>query len=375
MTAIGLVFLWIAPVHAQTAVALTEARMRVRLREVYELRQDLQALFNSETLVALPFKQTAGIKDLQDWARRYGYKEHPALLADFAPQKVALPTKVKPVGPVVSNPRALAPRSLATIPKLKRGVSFNFNSVTASTVLVIDVASREVLLARNTKAVRPIASITKLMTAMVVTERGLPMDRMMVMEKQDEVGGARLRLPVGTALTNQDLFYAMMVGSANNSAYSLARATGLEKDSFVAEMNKKAAELGLLNTVFADPSGLDVGNVSTAPEVAALAFEAYDMRPIRKAASTATYDIFAASETHRMTNTNTLLLNQKNGLEILGSKTGYLNESLWNLAVEMRGTDGQPPIMIVTFGSRTKARSMSDASTLAKWVWKNYSWN
>jgi D-alanyl-D-alanine endopeptidase (penicillin-binding protein 7) len=211
------------------------------------------------------------------------------------------------------------------------------------------------------------------MTALVVVDRKVPMSRGMAISQADEVGGARLRVAVGTRLSVSDLFYAMLVGSANNAANALARSTNLDIDSFVDEMNERAREMGLKGTKFADASGIDVRNVSTPEDVAALAVEAFDVYAIKKATTTSKYRLVAARKAHTFSNTNDLLTDPDNGLFVLGGKTGYLPEAGWNLAVKMMDSRHKA-VIVVIMGSASKNDSFKDAEKAARWVWDNYRW-
>lgn len=337
---------------------------RRHLRAIFDERADLQALFDPLTWKARTSVRTAGIADLEDWARQYGHKEHVELAAyGLEPIREDPPT---------TPPLALVVNETVLVPVKRTSATFDFSLLTASKVFVVDSASRKVLLSFNATRMHPIASITKLMTGMVIRDLGIPMSRSVSLRAQDEVGGARLRVPTGVSLTVGDLMYAMLVGSANNSAHALARSTG-PVPVFVAAMNSKAGTFGLTRTRFDDPTGLSVGNESTAEEVAALAFEAFRDRTIRKMTSTATHTIWTSGGTHTITNTNGLLTDQDNGLVVLGGKTGYLNESKWNLVVHMMDARHKP-IMVVVLGADTRSLSSREAERIARWVWDNYVW-
>jgi D-alanyl-D-alanine endopeptidase (penicillin-binding protein 7) len=268
----------------------------------------------------------------------------------------------------------LVVRKTALTPVLREGAQFDFTKLTADAVFVVDVASREVLLARNSRDVRTMASITKLMTAAVALDHDLSFAGKVTMAKEDDVGGARLQAAAGTRLSTADLFYAMLVGSANNAANAVARSTGLSTADFVAAMNDKAAAIGLVSTHFVDTSGMDPANVSTAEEIGALALEVFEKYYyIRRSASTAKYTMVLAGQKHTIKNTNELLTDDNNGLIVTGGKTGYLEESQWNLAVKMMDYRGKT-IVVVVLGSDSKQDVFRDASTAGKWVWNNYRW-
>ncbi|MDD5251547.1 MAG: serine hydrolase [Patescibacteria group bacterium] len=329
------------------------------LRGVYERRADLRSLFRAADWSAVSSPKTAGMSNLFDWARQYGWQEYPDQLKEYSPtygSAVAVATK-KPG------------------PTLVPGARFNFAALTADAVLVIDDASGEVLLSHNSQKTHPIASLTKLMTAMVALDHGLNFNASSALNQDDTVGGAMLRINRGVPLTVRDLFNAMLVGSANDAAHAIARQCGLNESSFIAAMNDKARLLGLASAKFADPTGLDVGNVATATDAAALLrFALGDYGEIRRSASSASYDIVLSdTERHHLTNTNALLTDNTNGLYVFGGKTGYLIEAGWNLAVRMQDWR-QRPVTVVIFGAHNKTLVFNEAAKAARWVWTNYRW-
>src|SRR3954447_10424384 len=148
-------------------------------------------------------------------------------------------------------------------------------NVQAQAAVAIDLTTGEVLYTKNPDAVRPIASISKLMAMLVVLDpaRHLELDApttMIESDKQIAFGGARSRLPVGMSFTNRDLLHAALMASDNRAVPALGRAVGLNPQQMVAAMNAKAAELGLKSTHFEDPVGLNSNNKSTARDLVAL---------------------------------------------------------------------------------------------------------
>ncbi len=273
----------------------------------------------------------------------------------------------------VGVPLALIPKQNVLVPTQTTPGTFDFSKISADKVLVIDPESKRVILAKKEHVPHPIASLTKLMTALVVYEHGLTMNKAATVLAEDEVGGARLRVNTGANLTTRDIFYAMIVGSANNAAHALARMTGETIPDFVKEMNARAKALGLTATVFSDPSGLEFGNVSTAHDVAALALTAFDNPVIQNAASTAYYPLQVDGTLRNMKNTNGLLTEPNNGLHVLGGKTGYLIESKWNFVVKMRDSRNRP-LLIVVLGSKSDADAFKEATLLGRWVWTHFQW-
>lgn len=356
-------FLVIFALFCLAVPAVTWAAVNSDLAAVYQRRTDLQRVFEADGTVKS--KTLAGrLAGLMDWAKKYGYKEHPEELAAYAPAAVA-------VAKAGATPASTAVAADAPVKATR--YSFDFGLVTADKVLVLDANTSAVLVSKRENDRHPLASISKLMTATVALSRGVDMDETLTLARADEVGGARLRVSVGSRMTVRQAFDAMLVGSANNAATAFSRSTGLAKADFVAAMNAKAVELGMEDTSFADPSGIEVENVSTAADIAKLATYAFELPEIKRATTTARCEMTVAGVPHAFNNTNALLTNASNGLTVMGGKTGYLEESMWNFVVKM--TDGvHPPLLVVVLGSDTKNASFSDAERVARWVWRNYKW-
>jgi D-alanyl-D-alanine endopeptidase (penicillin-binding protein 7) len=327
------------------------------LAVVYARRTDLQSAFAPDGS-ARTAKLKIVLPTMASWARVYGYKEHPVELAAYAPLAVAS--------------AARASRTVI-IPAKATKYDFDFSLVTADKVLVIDDASGEVLLADKANELHPIASLSKLMTAAVVLDRGVSMDKLQAITRDDEVGGARLRVDVGSVLTVRQLFDAALIGSANNAASALAASTGLDRDDFATAMNAKAKAMGLGDTHYVDPTGIEPGNVSTAKDIAKLARALFNVQDIKRATTTSRVTMTAGGYTHSFNNTDGLLIDPNNGLYVLGGKTGYLEESMWNLVVKMNDHQ-HPTLIVVVFGSASQSASAKDAAAAARWVWRNYSW-
>lgn len=249
-----------------------------------------------------------------------------------------------------------------------------------ASALVMEAKTGKILYEYQPDKIWPIASLTKLMTALVFMVRRPAWTDVVAMSGEDEVGGGRLRVNTGATLTVQDLLYSAITASANNAAMALARISGLGTANFVDAMNRQAKAMRLINTKFFEPSGMAPENVSTAREVAKLASFAFGVNSIRKVASTATYsfEIKNTGEIKKLTNTNELLIDKKNDeVYVTGGKTGFLYESMYNLAVRMKPSadaDDGRLLIVVVLGSPTRDASFASAKALAMWVWSQYSW-
>ncbi len=317
------------------------------LQAIYESRSDLQQAFDSKTKIAKPDSRAGFLMDLEDWARQYGWQEYAKELAAYAP--VTQPPKAGKI---------IAPE------------------ISAGNYIVVDSTSGIVLAADDADAVWPIASITKLMTAQVSLQRGVSLDKTVAMSASDNVGGAALSVTDGAIFTMTDLFSAMLMSSANNAANAIARSSGPD---FIVGMNTRARELHLVNTAFVDASGIDPRNVSTAREVAAMAEAAFTFEPIQKNTTTVAKDIQAPNEdnAHHLKTTNWMLYYPEyDDVYVTAGKTGYLEESGWNLVVRLRpsASEKQKELTIVTFNSTSRADSFKDAEALADWVWTSYTY-
>lgn len=262
-------------------------------------------------------------------------------------------------------------------PVLKKGAILPAeSSFTASSILVLDTKSGAVLYEKSPTIPWPAASITKLMTSVIFLEQQPNMAEVVALLEKDEVGGGRLRVATGTTLKKKDLLYCTLVGSANNTATAMMHNSGLSAKTFVKEMNIRAQTIGMRNTTFVDPSGIEVGNMSTARDIATLAQYAFANPTIQRAAQTANYRFTTITPAIDKTikNTNALLLDPNNDLWIMAGKTGYLEESRNNLVVRVQTMQKNRELIIVVLGASTKEASFSETDRLAKWIWNNYVW-
>lgn len=220
----------------------------------------------------------------------------------------------------------------------------------------------------------PIASITKLMTAIVLLERGpLPLEETAVVVPDDI---SDTHMYAGDNYTIKNLWHAMLVGSSNKAARTLVDALVGSRASFVERMNQKALELGMTDTVFHDPTGLGDGNRATASDVAILLREAMRHEAIFTAVRIPEYEIFSRerNKKHKMWNTNWLLLGWiPHSFDIRGGKTGYIPASGYNVAVQIANKDGRL-LDIVVLGAETNEARFEIARDIAAWTFGNFEW-
>jgi D-alanyl-D-alanine endopeptidase (penicillin-binding protein 7) len=257
---------------------------------------------------------------------------------------------------------------------LKSGLPAVTVTATRAAVLVGD--SHFFLLAKNADAVQPIASLTKLMAALVFLENNPGWENEYEITAADRVEGGRLNLFLGERVKIRDLFYTSLVASDNGATLALARATGLSEAAFVNKMNLKAKNLGLVKTRFSDPSGLSDSNVSTAREVAWLAAAALGRKEIREATARPEYRFQTLNGTAKVIeSTDYLLFSAASGaLQVLGGKTGYTDKAGYCFVGLWRNADGRE-LIAVALNSAGRNERFLDSRQLANWALTGYNWN
>lgn len=235
--------------------------------------------------------------------------------------------------------------------------------------LVYDERDDVVLYQQNANRLRPIASLTKLMTAMVLIDANLDMDEVIKVtrEDRDTIRYSRTRLPVGSSLRRGDLLLMALAASENRAAFALSRTYPGGTEKFVQAMNDKAKFLGLTSTRFADAAGLKNGNVSTAEEVLMLARVASQYNLIREYTTTAK-DSIVDEETGkeiRFANTNRLVRKDDDG-NIELSKTGFTSDA--GNCIVMKFSINQRPLILVLLNSWGKLSKYGDTNRIKRWI-------
>lgn len=238
----------------------------------------------------------------------------------------------------------------------------------SKSVLVIDETTGKVLHERNADALLSIASITKLMTAIVVLDAKLPLDERVTIVNADVQASRKTRslLDVGLAFTREDLIDFALIASDNRAAAALARAYPGGADAFINAMNQKAKVLGLKHTAFVDSSGLAVSNVSTARELATLVRAAHQYPLIRQFSSARAHDFVFIKGLPATTYDNSNALTREAGWNISLSKTGYIRDAGWCLVMMTRIDD--KPVLIVQMGAPQSHHRLDDARALRRWI-------
>lgn len=232
--------------------------------------------------------------------------------------------------------------------------------------LVKNQRTDELLLARRADTVMPIASITKLMTAIVVLDARLNMDEFITIEEADKdtLRHSHSRLPIGTQLTRRDALLVALIASDNRAAHALGRTFPSGVDGLVQAMNMKARALGLVGTKFAEPTGLSEGNVSSALDLSRLADFAYRYPRIREFTTQEEVTIRHGKKRLRFKNTNPLVSNSRWKIGL--SKTGYIQDS--GQCLVLQAQIAGDPILVVLLDSSGKNSRIGDVNRIRDWL-------
>ncbi len=238
----------------------------------------------------------------------------------------------------------------------------------SSAVVVQDQASGDVLFEKNSDAVLPIASITKLMTAMVVLDAQLPLSETLTIghEDVDTLKGTRSRLKVGAQLSREDMLLLALMASENRAASALSRHYPGGAAAFVEAMNFKAAAIGLRDTRFSDPTGLTAANVSSARDLTKMVAAASHYPLIRELSTTSERTLPVDGRQMAFHNTNALVRSPVSGWEIAVSKTGYIREA--GKCLVMQAWLNNRPVVIVLLDSWGRLTRIGDANRIKRWI-------
>jgi serine-type D-Ala-D-Ala endopeptidase (penicillin-binding protein 7) len=238
----------------------------------------------------------------------------------------------------------------------------------SSKALVINQNTGETIYAKNTNISTPIASITKLMTAMVILDAKQPLDEVIYVSEEDidYLKGTGSRLSVGAGLTRNDMLQLALMASENRAASALAHSYPGGRYKFVKAMNVKAIELGLVNTNFVDPTGLDSANVSTAEDLVKMIHAAYQYPEIRLATTSPSHEVYLEGRNYPINFNNTNGLVRGGEWQIGLSKTGFINEA--GRCLVMQATIAGEPMIVVLLDSIGKSTRIGDANRIRKWM-------
>jgi D-alanyl-D-alanine endopeptidase (penicillin-binding protein 7) len=236
--------------------------------------------------------------------------------------------------------------------------------------LVYDEREHEVIFERNVHEVLPIASLTKLMTAMVVLDAGQPLDEVITISKEDKdrIRYSRSRLRAGMQFTRKDLLLIALVASENRAALALARTYPGGTSAFVTAMNNKAHRLGLSKTHFSDPAGLHNDNESTAYEMMQIVRAAGEYFMIREFTTQTKDSIINLKNGRKVEFGNTNRLVKQDSWPITLSKTGFTGDA--GNCLVMKTEINDRPVIIVLLDSWGKLSKYGDSNRLKKWLIK-----
>jgi D-alanyl-D-alanine endopeptidase (penicillin-binding protein 7) len=231
--------------------------------------------------------------------------------------------------------------------------------VYARNAVVMDPATGRLLYEKNAERSVPIASITKLMTALVLLEQEPDLTRRVEVTREEIRGGGHTQLRRGEMVSLGDLLHMSLMCSDNVATRVLVRESGLPLEKFLAEMNRKSLDVGLSNAHFVEVTGLDEGNVATATDVARLILAASENAIIHDITTTRSHAFRSATRPHQIGNTNRLLYGR---YEVLGGKTGFISEAGYCFGTQIR-TQGRELIAVV-LGAPTNATRFADVVRL-----------
>jgi D-alanyl-D-alanine endopeptidase (penicillin-binding protein 7) len=234
--------------------------------------------------------------------------------------------------------------------------------------MVVDNLVGQILYERNAYERRPIASLTKLLTALVFLETGTDLMKTATINEEDALNSSKSQLRAGEEMTLKDFLHAALISSDNRAARVLARSTRLSPAAFITRMNSLARELGMDSTSVAEPTGLSEQNVATAYDCAILTNAALENHLIRQITTTPEFTLCPLNRkrVHKLVNTNRLL---RYGREFLGSKTGYINESGWCIVARGHSSDAHD-VTVVVLGAPSNSQRFRALENALTWAYR-----
>lgn len=236
----------------------------------------------------------------------------------------------------------------------------------SSVALVMDAETQEILVGKNEQAILPVASLTKLMTGILIADADLSLDEVITITNADvdRLKNSGSRLAVGTRLTRGQALHLAMMSSENRAAHALARTFPGGVNQFVRLMNEQARSLGMMDTRFADPTGLSPRNQSSARDIAILTAASHQRPLLRTMTTSPSYELAVGGRQLAYRNSNRLVLNDAWGISL--QKTGFIREA--GRCVTMKfNVDGRDFIMVLLDSANSTAR-INDAEQLRRWM-------
>jgi serine-type D-Ala-D-Ala endopeptidase (penicillin-binding protein 7) len=238
----------------------------------------------------------------------------------------------------------------------------------AAAAIVYNPETGEVVWEENSHDKRSIASITKVMTAVILFESDPDLSHVVTVDRTDTLGASTTHLRAGYQVPVRDLLHLLLISSDNAAARALARTSPWGPAGFVARMNEKATELGLQSTNYADPSGLDPANISSAYDMARLITYAAGDERISEIMQKPDYTLRLARRPVSIRSTNQLLSRTDMEGSVLGAKTGFIARSGYCLATLLKMPQVNQPVAVVVLGARTNAARFTEVRNLFNWM-------
>jgi len=270
--------------------------------------------------------------------------------------------------------RAYLPRTADT-PIFVRHAGVPDPELLAKNSAVLAAEPNVFLWGKKAEEPQAIASISKLMTALVFLDHNPGWETTYRITAQDSIGGGRNNLFLGDTIKIHDLFYTSLVSSDNGATLALVHSTGLSEDEFVELMNIKAKTIGMFSSSFVEPTGLSDRNRASARDVARLAREALRQPELKKAVTTKTYNFKTLEDREKkLTNTDELLSDEWSKISVLGGKTGYTESAGYCFVGQFKNEEGKEIISVV-LGAPSKGARFSETKKLVNWIFDSYEIN
>lgn len=268
------------------------------------------------------------------------------------------------------------PASRPAVPIQKDKLGFAGSS-TAASAIVVDTGTKTILFNKNKDEVRPLASISKLMSAMVLLDLPINWNVSTTKITDADYDGSDHNVNVGEEYTLNDLWHVALIGSSNMAIRALVRAVGLTTDEFAQKMNAKAKELRLFSAYFVEPTGLSSQNVANAYDTAKLLIDALKFDKIYTTVQIGHYEAHPLNgQPKKIWTTDWLLTNWVPNdfkMEDIAGKTGYITDSGYNFAVNLTSNKNHT-ITVVVLGTASNEERFSEARDLAEWTFSNFVW-
>jgi D-alanyl-D-alanine endopeptidase (penicillin-binding protein 7) len=286
--------------------------------------------------------------------------------ADTAAAAASATVAARASNPGTTRSRQVTPQRLSQGQRLGLRATPDPLALRSSVAFVIDQDTGEVLFSKNETAVLPIASITKLMTALIVTEAEQPLDQVLAITQADvdTLRGTTSRLRVGTRLSRGELLHLALMASENRAAHALGRNYPGGVEAFVATMNRRADELGMTDTNFEDPTGLSSGNQSSARDLAVLVKATSENELIRSLSTSPVHHVAVGARELHYRNSNRLVYSPQWSIAL--QKTGFIREA--GRCVVMQAQLADRHLIMVLLDATGPETRIADAERLRRWI-------